>query len=91
MTDLKRLREEIDDTDEKIVRLLERRMELSRKVGEYKEMNGLPILDATRENQVIKSRIDMLSDPSFEEAVTEVFKLVMRYSRKYQERAGKVE
>lgn len=91
MTDLSRLREEIDAVDNEIVRLLEQRMVLSKKVGEYKDANGIPILDRKREDEVVQSRVRMLSDPSFSEAVKEIFRLVMRYSRRHQERAGKVE
>ena len=40
MIDLKRLRKEIDEIDENLVRLLERRMDIARQVGEYKEANG---------------------------------------------------
>jgi len=90
MTDLELLRKEIDAIDEKIVRLLEERILLARKVGAYKDANGLPILDKKREKDVIESRVDFLSDPAYSESIQEIFKLVMRYSRKYQGKAGPV-
>ncbi len=86
MTDLKRLRKEIDEIDENLVRLLERRMDIARQVGEYKEANGLPVLDRKREDEIIQSRVNMLSDPSLKETVTGIFTLLMRYSRMHQRR-----
>ncbi len=84
MTELEHLREEIDGIDEKMVGLIEKRMILSKKVGDYKDANNLPILDKKREEDIIQSRVNMLSDPSFAESVREIFKLVMQYSRSYQ-------
>ena len=84
MTELERLRGIIDNLDEQIVSLIEKRMELSKKVGEYKDANNLPILDKKREKDIIQSRVNMLSDPTFSQSVREIFKLVMRYSRRYQ-------
>lgn len=86
MTDLKRLREEIDAIDEKLVRLLERRMDIARQVGEFKEANALPVLDKKREEEIIQSRVNMLSDPTLQDTVTGIFTLIMRYSRMHQRR-----
>ena len=86
MTELESLRKDIDSIDRKIVRLLEERMEISRKVGEYKSANNIPILDTQREKDVIKSRADMLENREYEGVVTEIFELVMRISRECQGR-----
>ena len=42
-------REEIDRIDEQIIELFGRRMEVARRIGEYKKENGLNILDSARE------------------------------------------
>jgi monofunctional chorismate mutase len=84
MTDLEHLRKEIDAIDEKLVRLLERRMDIARQVGEYKEANALPVLDKKREEEIIQSRVNMLSDPTLQDTVTGIFTLIMRYSRMHQ-------
>jgi monofunctional chorismate mutase len=86
MDDLRRLREEIDDIDKKIVDLLERRMEVSRLVGTYKDMNGLPILDQKREEEIIQSRVAMLNNKHFSDSVKEIYELVMQCSRQYQKK-----
>lgn len=85
MTELDLLREKIDGIDHKIVRLLEDRMELSLRVGEYKAANNLPILDAEREKDATKMRTAILKDKKLGGAVTEIFNLIMRLSRERQE------
>ena len=85
MTELDLLREKIDGIDHKIVRLLEDRMELSLRVGEYKAANSLPVLDAEREKDATKMRTAILKDKKLEGAVTEIFNLIMRLSRERQE------
>ena len=52
MTELEKLREEIDLIDEKIALLFEKRMEAAEKIGEYKKQNRLPVTDPDREREV---------------------------------------
>ena len=47
-------REEIDRIDEQIIELFGRRMEVARRIGEYKKENGLNILDSAREEEKLK-------------------------------------
>lgn len=84
MTELARLREQIDGLDAQIVRLLEERMELSRRIGTYKIANNLPVLDEDRENAVIQSRTELLKNKENNDAVAEIYRLIMRYSRDNQ-------
>lgn len=86
MTELDFLRKRIDAIDQKIVRLLEERMALARRVGEYKAANNLPVLDSEREKAVIQSRAGMLMDKEMEGVVTELFEHIMRLSREHQGR-----
>jgi len=84
MTELDRLRNEIDGLDAQIVQLLEERMDLSRRIGAYKLSNSLPVLDEGRENTVVQSRVGMLQNKDNQEAVAEIYRLIMRYSRANQ-------
>ena len=86
MTELDFLRKRIDAIDQKIVRLLEERMALARRVGEYKAANNLPVLDSEREKAVIQSRAGMLMDKEMEGVVTELFEHIMQLSREHQGR-----
>lgn len=47
--ELKRYREEIDMTDEQLLSLLSRRLDIVDKIGRVKRKNGLPLEDAERE------------------------------------------
>ena len=51
--ELEKLRKEIDETDKKIVALIEKRVEIARKIGSLKRENGIPVSDAAREKEVL--------------------------------------
>ena len=84
MTDLEELRKRIDEIDEEIVSLLEKRMEISEKVAEYKIANGKNVLDKERE----KAKLDKVRSLTHNEfnagAVTELFDKILAMSRKKQ-------
>ena len=86
MHELTELRAELDRIDRELVALFEKRMAVSREVAAYKMAKGLPVLDASREAQVIASRQAMLRDPRLSGAAAELFKTVMALSRREQER-----
>ena len=83
--DIAALRRELDEIDRELTRLFERRMEVSRRVAEYKRENNLPVLDASREEQVLCSRVEMLGDKSLEQSTRALFMEIMRLSRLAQE------
>ena len=86
MKELTELRSELDALDRELVALLEKRLEGADGVAAYKLAKGLPVLDASREEQVIASRQAMMTRPGFEEHVANVFRAVMAMSRAEQER-----
>ena len=49
MDELQALRQEIDAVDKQMVELFRRRMDVTRRVGEYKAARGIPVLDQARE------------------------------------------
>ena len=57
MEDLKQLRQQINDIDQEMVKLFERRMKVSSKIGQFKKENNLPIYDKNREEQVLKRKM----------------------------------
>ena len=62
MSKLDVLRGNIDEIDHQIVHLFERRMAVTRAVGEYKQEIGMPVLDAARERDVIAKKLNMLTN-----------------------------
>ena len=52
--DLDQIRKDIDQIDQELVALLERRMVCVGQIVEYKEQQGLPVLDQGREREVLE-------------------------------------
>jgi chorismate mutase len=57
--ELAKQRQRIDFADQGILRLLSKRMRLTRTVGEIKKKNGLPSLDDQRWNELIENRVEL--------------------------------
>ncbi len=86
MEELNALREQIDGLDRQLAALFEERMEVCRPVGAYKEANGLPVLDARLEREVLASKPALLRDKSLTPELLAFFEAVMAASRQLQER-----
>ncbi len=86
MSDLTKLREEIDKIDDELVALFERRMKISKKVAEYKKINNIPIYDEARENEIIEKNVDKLKDKSLSNGLEEFYKMIFKLSRDLQKR-----
>lgn len=89
MQDLQETRKALDAVDREIVRLFELRMTLARDVAAYKLANGMPVLDRSREEQVLESRCAMLADPYWAPAVRALYEQIMALSRAEQEKMMK--
>ena len=84
MIDLLELRKEIDKIDKEIVRLFEKRMEICKKVAEYKIANGKKVLDRERELEKLKVLGAFASNEFNRHGVQELFQQIMSMSRKLQ-------
>lgn len=85
MKELAQVREELDAVDRQIVALFEQRMVLARDVAAYKIAHGMPVLDRSREEAVLASRMGMLKDAHWAESVRALYEEIMRLSRAEQE------
>ena len=81
--ELNELRERIDGLDRRLVELLERRMDVSSAIADYKAARGLPVLDETREAEKLAA-IRALCRPETAEGIADVFRAVMAASRAVQ-------
>lgn len=84
MEDLNYLRNKIDKIDEELVSLFERRMEIVKRVAEFKNQNNLPILNEEREKQVIQKNISKLKDNQYACELEEFMSDLMQISKKIQ-------
>ena len=84
--DIADLRNEIDKIDTSLLSLFENRMAVVLKVAQYKKKNNMEILNASREEAVIKKNLDQVQNKDLLLEVEEFFKSVMKISRGYQNR-----
>ena len=85
MGDIKILRQQIDDIDKQLLRLLNERAQLSIQIGTLKNTEGHAIYDDGREMQIL-NRLQMLNKGPLENSdVVSVFQSIMQGSRKLQE------
>ena len=85
MRTLEELRPEIDNIDKELTRLFEARMDLAREVGEYKKAHNINILNAKREEEVLKKNISNISNEDYKAFGKEFFTKLMELSRALQE------
>lgn len=78
------LREEINLIDEELVKLFEKRMNVSVKIAEYKIDNNIPVFNEEREKEVIQRNMTYLSDETLKEYGEQFLNSIMGLSRTRQ-------
>ncbi len=86
--DINELRKQIDAIDDQLVRLFVQRMEVAQQIGAYKIANGLPVLDATREEGKLQDIAAKIS-PEIADYACELYKKLFELSRQYQKEVTK--
>ncbi|MCM1192651.1 MAG: prephenate dehydratase [Butyrivibrio sp.] len=84
--DLTDLRQQIDDIDSRIVELYEQRMDVSRRVAEYKIGAGKKVFDRQREIEKLAAVQALTHNEFNSRGITELFEQIMSMSRKLQYR-----
>ncbi len=84
MEELKRLREEIDEIDDGLRVLFERRMACAAQIAEIKRSRRLPIRDPERERELLERNVGKLSDPTLAEFYRDWLRHTMALSRDWQ-------
>ena len=83
--DLDSIRQEIDQIDQELVALLEKRMVCVGQIVKYKEQEGLPVLDQGRERAVLEKVGSLVMDEQYRSTIQAQFQDMMKHSRTYQE------
>jgi chorismate mutase len=81
------LRTEIDDIDEALIRLLNRRARAAIEVGMLKRTARLPLCDVGREREVLMKVCQANAGPLDEGATDRLFRRIIRESRRVEARA----
>ncbi|MDF2177145.1 bifunctional chorismate mutase/prephenate dehydrogenase [Aliiglaciecola sp. CAU 1673] len=83
--ELAALRAQIDALDSQLVELLQKRLQITRKVGEYKSRTGLPIYVPSREAQLLAKRREEAEQRGLSPALIEdLLRRIMRESYQTQ-------
>lgn len=84
---LRRLRDQIDEADRKLLDALGTRMKLAVEVGEYKEENGLDVSDSTREKEVISTRTSWGANRGLSSSfVRDLFERIIKHAKEVQKK-----
>jgi len=84
--DIRARRTEIDRLDDELLRLLNQRAQLGTELLGLKRAAGLPICDPARELEVICRARDGNAGPLDDEAVENIFRLIVHETRRAEER-----
>ena len=82
---LDQIRKEIDQIDQELVALMERRMVCVSEVVAYKKAKGLPVLDQGREREVLEKLGSLVTDEQYRATIQAQFQDMMKLSRDFQE------
>ena len=83
--DLDIIRQEIDQIDDQIVKLLEERMHLVEGVVAYKKASSKPVLDSKREEVIFEKIKNRVEDKRYQETIVATFSDILKRSRDYQD------
>lgn len=79
MEQIDKLRNRIDGIDRKILKLIEKRVDLAKNIGGIKKRNGLKISDSERERKVIEN---VLSSSNIDkDFLKKLFRLIIKYCK----------
>ena len=83
--DLNELRVEIDKVDRELVALLERRLDVAAAIADWKQSQGLPVLDKSRERAKIAA-VRALCRPETADLIAGLYGPIMAACREHEER-----
>lgn len=84
METLQELRSRLDEIDGRMVRLYEERMNVCKRVGEYKVESGKKVFDKQREKEKLQAVSALVEDEFYKKGVAELYEQLMSMSRKLQ-------
>ena len=77
---LEDFRKQIDQIDQKVIKLLKKRFEISQNIREFKQQNGLSVLDNAREDQIL----NRAAQGDYSQQIKAVYKTVLEQSKQIQ-------
>lgn len=83
---LKQIREEVNQIDQELVRLLEKRYECVDEIVRIKKEQSIATLDSNREQEVLKKVASLVDNKLYEASIVKTFQDIMDQSKEYQKR-----
>ena len=83
---LEELRQKINQIDDELIKLLEKRMDLVSKVASYKLETGKAVFDSKREETILNKVAEAVESPVYKDVIVNTFTDMMKHSRAFQER-----
>ena len=76
---LKKWRDELDKIDEKILKILADRFQITKKIGEYKNKHSLNPFDAEREKEIFKNKNISAKNLNLDQIIVKkIFKIIIK-------------
>ncbi len=82
--DLAGARQQINQIDKKIVKLLRQRFEAASQVADIKKDRGLPVFDASREEAVLERVTAMDPDKGTRQYIWNIYRSIMENTRSFE-------
>lgn len=83
MQDLAKYREQINNVDEELLKLLAKRFAVVEAVGKYKKMHGMAVVDRFREEEIIQKLIKKAAEHNIsEDLVQTIWRAIFEESYK---------
>lgn len=83
---LEEIRQEIDQVDDALVALLERRMNLVGQVVAIKKSTGKAVADPKREERIFAKVASEIENTNYQEPILATFTDILKHSRAFQEK-----
>ena len=71
MDELTKLRQEIDSVDDQLLQLLKKRLDIVKRVGDYKRKVGKAVVDSSREQAIIEQRSEQAKVYGIDRSIVE--------------------
>ena len=83
---LEEIRQEIDQVDDALVALLEKRMNLVGQVVAVKKSTGKAVADSKREERIFAKVASKIENTNYQEPILATFTDILKHSRAFQEK-----
>jgi chorismate mutase len=83
--DISHWRKDIDELEDQIIALLNKRTSYAVEIGKIKQEHGIPVLDATREKEILDRVALKTNGPLSPDSIRAIFKTIMEETRKVED------